>query len=40
MKMEHIAMYVNNLERAKDFFTHYFHAEAGEKYHNQTTLIH
>ena len=40
MKMEHIAMYVNDLERAKDFFTYYFHAEAGEKYHNQTTLIH
>ena len=37
MKMEHIAMYVNDLERAKDFFTYYFHAEAGEKYHNQTT---
>jgi len=37
MKIEHIAMYVNNLERAKDFFTHYFHAKAGEKYHNQTT---
>ena len=37
MKIEHIAMYVNDLERAKDFFTYYFHAEAGEKYHNQTT---
>lgn len=35
MKIEHIAMYVNDLERAKDFFTHYFHAAAGEKYHNQ-----
>ena len=30
MKIEHIAMYVNDLERAKDFFAHYFHAEAGE----------
>lgn len=37
MKIEHIAMYVNDLEQAKDFFTHYFHAEAGEKYHNHTT---
>ena len=37
MKIEHIAMYVNDLERAKDFFTHYFHATAGEKYQNQTT---
>lgn len=37
MKIEHVAMYVNDLERAKNFFTHYFHARAGEKYHNQTT---
>ncbi len=37
MKIEHIAMYVNDLERAKDFFTHYFHAKAGEKYHNKTS---
>ena len=37
MKIEHIAMYVNDLERAKDFFAHYFHAAAGEKYHNRTT---
>lgn len=37
MKMEHIAMYVNDLERAKDFFVHYFHATAGERYHNQKT---
>lgn len=37
MKMEHIAMYVNDLERAKEFFVHYFHATAGEKYHNPKT---
>lgn len=37
MKMEHAALYVNDLERAKDFFTHYFHAVAGEKYHNKKT---
>lgn len=37
MKIEHIAMYVQDLERAKDFFTHYFHAMAGEKYHNPKT---
>lgn len=37
MKIEHIAMYVNDLEQTKNFFTYYFHAEAGEKYHNQTT---
>ena len=37
MKMEHIAMYVNDLERAKDFFVYYFHATAGERYHNHKT---
>lgn len=37
MKIEHIAMYVNDLERAKNFFVQYFHATAGEKYHNQKT---
>ena len=37
MKIEHIALYVNDLERAKDFFTRYFHAAAGEKYHNPKT---
>jgi len=37
MKLEHAAMYVNDLERAKDFFTHYFQAVAGEKYHNLQT---
>lgn len=37
MKIEHIAMYVNDLERAKAFFTHYFHATAGEKYQNPKT---
>ncbi len=40
MKIEHIAMYVNDLEQAKDFFTHYFHAAAGEKYHNPKTGFH
>lgn len=37
MKIEHIALYVNDLERAKDFFSRYFHAAAGEKYHNPKT---
>ncbi len=39
MKIEHIAMYVNNLEQVKDFFIHYFHAEAGEKCHNPKTCF-
>ena len=37
MKIEHIAMYVNDLERAKDFFTKYFNATADAGYFNKTT---
>lgn len=37
MKIEHIAMYVNDLEAAWDFFVKYFDAVSNEGYHNQTT---
>ena len=37
MRIEHIAMYVNDLERAKDFFTKYFNATADAGYLNKTT---
>lgn len=37
MRIEHIAMYVNDLEKAKDFFVHYFNAAANEGYHNKVT---
>lgn len=37
MKIEHIAMYVTNLEAARDFFVKYFHAVSNEGYHNRTT---
>ena len=37
MYIEHIAMYVNDLEKAKDFFVRYFGAKANELYHNTTT---
>lgn len=37
MRIEHIAMYVNNLENAKDFFMKYFGATANDGYHNATT---
>ena len=37
MKIEHIAMYVNDLEVTKDFFIKYFDAEANNGYHNTTT---
>ena len=37
MKVEHIAMYVNDLEKAKDFFVKYFRAKSNDGYHNKTT---
>lgn len=37
MRIEHIAMYVNDLEKTKDFFVKYFNATSSEKYHNQKT---
>lgn len=37
MKVEHIAMYVKDLEKAKDFFVKYFQAVPNDGYHNQTT---
>lgn len=37
MRIEHIAMYVTDLEKAKDFFVKHFNAVAGEGYHNKAT---
>ena len=37
MRIEHIAMYVNDLERAKGFFCRYFGAVPGDDYHNKKT---
>ena len=37
MRIEHIAMYVNELEKARDFFVKYFGAASNDGYHNQTT---
>ena len=37
MRIEHIAMYVNDLEKARDFFIKYFQAVSNEGYHNKTT---
>lgn len=37
MKIEHVAMYVSDLERAKAFFMQYFDAVSNEIYHNKTT---
>ena len=37
MRIEHIAMYVNDLEAARDFFVRFLGAEANGGYHNKTT---
>ena len=34
MKIEHIALYVNDLEAAKDFFVRYFDAVPNAGYHS------
>ncbi len=37
MRIEHIAMYVNNLETARDFFVKYLGGVSNDGYHNKTT---
>lgn len=37
MKIDHIAMYVKDLEVARAFFATYFHAQSGEVYRNPKT---
>ena len=37
MKIEHVAMYVNDLEGAKEFFIKYLGGTSNDVYHNKTT---
>lgn len=37
IRIEHIAMYVNDLESTKDFFVKFFKASSNNKYHNPKT---
>ena len=37
MKIEHIAMYVNDPEGARDFFIRYFQGISNDGYHNKNT---
>ena len=37
MKIEHIAMYVNELEAARDFFVTYLGGRSNDGYHNKNT---
>ena len=37
MKIEHVAMYVNNLQAARDFFVTYLGGKSNDGYHNPRT---
>lgn len=37
MRIEHVAMYVNDLEKTREFFVKYFNAVSNDGYHNITT---
>ena len=37
MKINHVAMYVSNLEQSKNFYIKYFGAVPSNKYHNKKT---
>ncbi len=37
MKIEHVAMYVNELEKARDFFVKYLDGRSNDGYHNKNT---
>ena len=37
MKIDHVAMYVNDLEKTKDFFISYLNAKPNDGYHNKNT---
>ena len=37
MKIEHVAMYVNDLEKARNFFVKYLNGKSNDLYHNKKT---
>ena len=37
MKIEHVALYVNELEKARDFFVNYLNGHSNDGYHNKNT---
>ena len=39
MKIEHIALYVEDLEGARNFFIKYLGAKSNEGYHNSQTSV-
>ncbi|MFK8284215.1 VOC family protein [Capnocytophaga canis] len=38
MKIDHIALYVNDLEKTKEFFVKYFDGKSNEEYHNKKQI--
>lgn len=40
MTIDHIAMYVKDLEKARDFFVKYLEGKSNDGYHNRTTDFH
>ena len=40
MKIEHIAMYVNDIEKVREFFIKYLDGKSNEGYHNTKTDFH
>lgn len=40
MKIEHLAIWVSELDKMKTFYEQYFQAKAGEIYHNPTKQFH
>ena len=40
MKIEHTALYVNDLENARNFFIKYFGAVSNDGYHNEIGRAH
>lgn len=37
MRIEHVALYVNELEEARDFFVNYLEGHSNDGYHNKNT---
>lgn len=37
MRIEHVAVYVSDLEKTREFFEAFFEGKAGDRYHNRNT---
>ena len=37
MRIEHVALYMNELEEARDFFVNYLEGHSNDGYHNKNT---